>query len=36
MFNLEIFISDYITHLPLSMFEADIQANAARLTQEIG
>lgn len=35
MFNLDKFIADYVTHRPSSMFEADIQANATRLTQEI-
>ena len=35
MFNLSQFISDHVTHRPTSMFEGDIQANAARLTQEI-
>ena len=35
MFNLDKFIADHVTHRPTSMFEADIQANAARLTQEI-
>ena len=35
MFNLDKFIADSVTHRPSSMFEADIQANAARLTQEI-
>jgi len=35
MFNLDKFIADSVTHRPSSMFEADIQANATRLTQEI-
>ncbi len=35
MFNLDKFIADHVTHRSSSMFEADIQANAARLTQEI-
>ena len=35
MFNLDKFIADSVTHRPSSMFEGDIQANAARLTQEI-
>ncbi len=35
MFNLDKFIADSVTHRPSSMFESDIQANAARLTQEI-
>lgn len=35
MFNLDKFIADHVTHRPSNMFEADIQANAARLTQEI-
>ena len=35
MFNLDKFIADSVTHRPSSMFEADIQANAVRLTQEI-
>ena len=35
MFNLDKFIADHVTHRPSSMFEGDIQANAARLTQEI-
>lgn len=35
MFNLKKFIADSVTHRPSSMFEGDIQANAARLTQEI-
>lgn len=35
MFNLDKFISEKITFRPISMFESDIQANAARLTQEI-
>ena len=35
MFNLTKFISDSITHRPVSMFEADIRANAEALTKEI-
>ncbi|MBR4560681.1 MAG: UDP-N-acetylglucosamine 4,6-dehydratase [Bacteroidales bacterium] len=35
MFNLDKFIADSVTRRPSSMFEADIQANAARLTKEI-
>ena len=35
MFNLEKFVSEYITHRPSSMFQGDMQANAARLTREI-
>ena len=35
MFNLDKFIADSVTHRPISMFEDDIQANAARLSQEI-
>ena len=35
MFNLDKFIADSVTHRSISMFEGDIQANAARLTQEI-
>lgn len=35
MFNLDKFISDSVTFRPTSMFEPDIQANAAQLTQEI-
>ena len=35
MKNLSQFISDYVTHRPVSMFEADIQANATKLTEEI-
>ena len=35
MFNLDKFIADNVTFRPSSMFEGDIQANAARLTQEI-
>ena len=35
MFNLDKFIADSVTHRPSSMFEGDIQANAARLTKEI-
>lgn len=35
MFNLDKFIADSVTHRPVSMFEADIKANAEKLTQEI-
>ena len=35
MKNLNQFISDHVTHRPVSMFEADIQANATKLTEEI-
>ena len=35
MFNLDKFIADSVTHRPVSMFEADIEANADTLTQEI-
>ena len=35
MFNLDKFIADSVTFRPVSMFELDIQANAAKLTQEI-
>ena len=35
MFNLDKFIADYVTHRQTSMFEDDIQANTAQLTQEI-
>ena len=35
MKNLTKFISDHVTHRPVSMFEADIQANATKLTEEI-
>jgi len=35
MFNLEKFIADSVTFRPVSMFEADIQANKEKLTQEI-
>ena len=35
MFNLSKFIGDYVTGRPVSMFEADIQANAEKLTAEI-
>lgn len=35
MFNLDKFIADHVTHRPLSVFEGDIQAKAARLTQII-
>ena len=35
MFNLDKFISDSVTFRPSSMFEADIKANAGKLTQEI-
>lgn len=35
MFNLSKFIGDYVTGRPVSMFEADIQANKETLTAEI-
>jgi len=35
MFNLDKFIADNVTFRPVSMFEADIVANADRLTHEI-
>lgn len=35
MFNLDKFISDNITHRPVSMFEEDIQTNAESLNIEI-
>ena len=35
MFNLDKFITDSVTFRPVSMFEADIQANAGTLTHEI-
>ena len=35
MRNLEQFIKDYITHRPVSMFAADIEANKEKLTEEI-
>ena len=35
MFNLDKFIADSVTFRPVSMFEPDIQANAATLTNEI-
>ncbi len=35
MFNLEKFISEYITHRSSSMFEGDVQVNVVQLTQEI-
>ena len=35
MFNLDKFIADSVTFRPSSMFEADIKANAEKLTQEI-
>ncbi len=35
MFTLDKFISDHVTRRPSSMFENDIKANAAQLTQEI-
>ena len=35
MFNLSKFISDSVTFRQKSMFLADIEANAAKLTQEI-
>ena len=35
MFNIDKFISDSVTHRPVSMFEPDIQANAKTLASEI-
>ena len=35
MFNLEKFIADSVTYRPVSMFKADIEANAETLTREI-
>ena len=35
MFNLSKFINENVTHRPSSMFEADIQANSAKLMEEI-
>ena len=35
MFNLDRFIADHVTHRPVSMFAADIEANKETLTQEI-
>lgn len=35
MFNLDKFIADSVTFRPVSMFEADIQANKEKLSQEI-
>ena len=35
MFNLDKFISDSVTKRPVSMFASDIEANKAKLTQEI-
>lgn len=35
MFNLDKFIADSVTFRPESMFKGDIEANAAKLTQEI-
>ncbi len=35
MFNLDNFISDSVTMRPVSMFASDIEANKAKLTQEI-
>lgn len=35
MKNLNQFISDHVTHRPVSMFEADIRVNAAKQTEEI-
>lgn len=35
MFDLSKFISEYITHRPVSMFAGDIEANKAQLTAEI-
>ena len=35
MFNLSKFISDHITHRPVSMFAGDIEANKEQLKKEI-
>lgn len=35
MFHLDRFIADHVTHRPVSMFQADIEANKATLSQEI-
>lgn len=35
MFNLDKFISSFVTFRPVSMFAPDIEANRERLTQEI-
>ena len=35
MFNLNKFISDSVTHRPVSMFATDIEANKERLSAEI-
>ena len=35
MFNLDKFISDSVTHRPVSMFSPDIEANKEKLTEEI-
>ena len=35
MFNLDKFISESVTFRPVSMFKADIEANAEALTREI-
>ena len=35
MFHLDRFIADHVTHRPVSMFAADIEANKETLTQEI-
>lgn len=35
MFNLDKFIADSVTFRPASMFKGDIEANAAKLNQEI-
>lgn len=35
MFNLQKFIADHVTNRPVSMFAADIEANKARLSEEI-
>ncbi|MDY6264634.1 MAG: hypothetical protein SPM09_09525 [Fibrobacter sp.] len=35
MFVLSKFINDSVTHRASSMFEGDIQANSAKLTEEI-
>ena len=35
MFNLDLFISENVTHRPFSMFKRDIESNSSILTQEI-
>lgn len=34
MFNLDQFISEHVTHRPLSMFKSDIKDNSTLLTQK--